>query len=121
MIAAVIPASMNHLLSHPAEYGAKHDAYVGGIGEAKTFEDNSASVASIPEVAAAAGIMEAQAFVDDDPMQMLAFAPLPDQRGITPRTLPVITPRILTGREPIREDEVAMGQVSMTRPRTGDR
>ena len=105
VIAAVIPASMDHLLSHPAEYGATHDAYVGGIGDATTFAQNSARVAAIPEVAAASGILEAQAFVNDDPMELLALSPVEGR--------PAITPHVLTGREPIRADEVAMGQVSM--------
>ena len=60
---------------------------------------------SISEVAAASGILEAQAFVDDDLLELLALAPV---EGRDP-----ITPRILSGREPLRADEVAMGQVTM--------
>ncbi|HKY14242.1 MAG TPA: ABC transporter permease [Microthrixaceae bacterium] len=105
MLAVILPASLTELVDDAEEYGAVHDAYVGGTGAEDAYDDNVERVGDLPHVEAAGGVMQSTAYAQGESMELLTFVPIEGQQPIRPK--------ILDGREPIREDEVVLGRATM--------
>ena len=105
VLAVMLPASLTNLVDHPEEYGAMHDAYVGGTGADDAYGDNVERVGKLPHVEAAAGVMETTVFTQGEKVELLSLVPIEGEQPITPK--------ILDGREPIREHEVVLGRATM--------
>jgi ABC-type lipoprotein release transport system permease subunit len=99
-------ASMRELTSLPERFGAPWDLSFGGILDDEAVDDASDLLATSPDVDAAAGIIGSDVEIDGRVYWTHAFAPVD---GVDE----AIRPPITEGREPIRDDEIALGAITM--------
>ena len=99
-------SSIREVTSNPVRFGADFDAIVANVGDGEEDqEDLWATVAAHADVVAAAGIPGSTVMTDDGELYVQAFVPVP---GVEP-----VRPVITAGREPTRDDEIALGSLAM--------
>ena len=98
--------TIRDVTANPIRFGANFDAIVGMFDEGEEPQETSwARVAAHPDVVAAAGIPGSPVMAEHGEMYVQAFVPVD---GVEP-----IRPVITAGREPTRDDEIALGTLAM--------
>jgi ABC-type lipoprotein release transport system permease subunit len=101
--AATLAASVQHVVDHPASYGARWDALATvSVDSAKLGQ----ALASAPDVAEAGGVFSTDGLLDGRPYPITAV------RGLD-GTSPSAWTTIVAGRQPERDGEVALGATTM--------
>ena len=99
-----LTSSLASLIGSPQEFGAPWTFSFGGLSAEAS--DAEAFLRRADGVAAAAGIIGADAEIGGRVYWVQSFAPVP---GVDE----VIGPVIIQGREPVRDDEIALGAITM--------
>jgi putative ABC transport system permease protein len=104
--ALVLTNSLSTLLDSPERYGAPWTYSFGGLSADGGEEAAAEFLAASDGVAAAAGIVGADVEINGRTYWAQAFQPVPDVEE-------TIRPVITSGREPVRDDEIALGALTM--------
>jgi hypothetical protein len=99
-------ASLDVLTDTPERFGVTWDYSFGAPVEGEQEEAATAFFEDRSDVAAAAGIVGADLEINGRVYWAHSFAPVPGIDG-------TIDPAITDGREPVRSDEIALGEISM--------
>jgi ABC-type lipoprotein release transport system permease subunit len=98
-------ATMADVTADPVRYGADFDAIVGLFGEASESADLRRAVPAHPDVEAAAELSGMNVMTERGELWVQSFLAID---GVEP-----VRPVITSGREPTRDDEIALGTVAM--------
>lgn len=104
--AATLVASLGHLTSEPARYGATWDMSAASVFGEDSAKEMARTIGGLPGVEAAAGVIGNDAMIGDEQLYAYALAPI---EGLPEGIAPVIT----RGRAPIAAGEVALGALTM--------
>jgi putative ABC transport system permease protein len=104
--AFVLTASMTTLVGTPEHFGAPWDYSFGGFNATSDEGAPAEFLAGAPGVAAAGGIVGTDVEIDGRTYWVQAIQPVP---GVDETIRPAIT----SGREPIKDDEIALGALTM--------
>ncbi len=108
MVAAIVTvASLERVVDQPIRYGAWWDLSAGDYSDPDALADGAAAVVADPDVASVAGLFDQADSItlDGQAVTLKGYVPFKGDPG----------PVLAEGRAPIRDDEVALGAVTIRR------
>ncbi len=107
VVAPALAASLHHLVSTPAAYGATWDRSISGLqpGEPAGVREHLRTLGGVERTSAMYGT---ELVVGTESLWAVALEPVDD-------ATPAVAPTITRGREPLRASEIALGELTLRR------
>jgi ABC-type lipoprotein release transport system permease subunit len=100
--ALTFAASLQRLVTDPSRYGENYDGFLGS-GQTTVSDELLAALESEPDVDGLLLLSEGQARVDDShTLRLIGMEPIKGD----------VSPKVLAGRLPVSEDEIALGRLA---------
>ncbi|MEO5840527.1 MAG: ABC transporter permease [Acidimicrobiales bacterium] len=99
--ALTFAASLERLVTDPARYGENYDGFFGS-GQTTVSDELRAALEAEPDIDALMLLSDSQARVGDYTLRLIGMEPVKGD----------VSPRVLAGRLPLSEDEIALGRLA---------